>query len=103
MDIYKIAGRNSEGDYPFQCMDAYLTENNDMLLTELMISGTVGFAHRMAPPEALQRVTLDKVPDKLLTCQCKECGQCNLCERILQALVPEEYRERFRFKVKVTR
>ena len=103
VDIYKIAGRNSEGDYPFRCMDAYLTENNNMLLTELMLSGTVGFAHRMAPPEALANVTLDKVPDKLLTCECKECEQCKLCERILQTLVPEEYRERFRFKVKVTK
>ncbi|MBQ9697731.1 MAG: U32 family peptidase, partial [Acidaminococcaceae bacterium] len=102
VDIYKIAGRNSEWDYPFRTLDAYLTENNDMRLTELMISGTVGFAHRMTPPEALAKVTLDKVPDKLLACECKECEQCKLCERILQSLVPEEYRERFRFKVKVT-
>ena len=84
-------------------MDAYLTENDDMVLTDLMISGTVGFAHRMTPPEALQQVTLDKVPDKLLTCECKECEKCKLCENILQLLVPEAYWERFRFKVKVTK
>ena len=66
VDIYKIAGRNSEGDYPFKTMDAYLTEKNDMVLTDLMISGTVSFARRMTPPEAMQKVTLDKVPDKLL-------------------------------------
>ena len=102
VDIYKIAGRNSDGDYPFKTIDAYLTENNDMLLADLMISGTVGFAHRMTPPEALANVTLDKVPDKLLACECNDCARCNLCESILQSLVPEEYWERFRFKVKVT-
>ena len=101
--IYKIAGRNSEGDYPFKTMDAYLAENNDMALTDLMISGTVMFARHMTPPEALANVTLDKVPDKLLACECRECARCNLCESILRKLVPEEYWERFRFKVKVTR
>ena len=90
VDIYKIAGRNSEGDYPFKTMD-------------LMISGTVSFARRMTPPEAMQKVTLDKVPDKLLTCECKDCAKCKLCESILQSLVPEAYWERFRFKVKVTK
>jgi collagenase-like PrtC family protease len=39
VDIYKIAGRNSEGDYPLKTMDAYLTEKNDMVLTDLMIPG----------------------------------------------------------------
>ena len=103
MGIYKIAGRNSEGEYPFKTLDAYLTENNEMALTELMISGTVSFARRMTPPEAMQKVTLDKVPDKLLTCECKDCAKCKLCESILQSLVPEAYWERFRFKVKVTK
>ena len=68
-----------------------------------MISGTVSFARRMTPPEAMQKVTLDKVPDKLLTCECKDCAKCKLCESILQSLVPEAYWERFRFKVKVTK
>ena len=67
-----------------------------------MISGTVSFAYRMLPAEILKNITLDKVPDKLLTCECRECGQCKLCETILQSLIPEEYWERFRFKVKVT-
>ena len=103
VDIYKIAGRNSEGDYPFKCMDAYLTENNDMSLSELMISGTIMFAHRMLPKEILQKITIDKVPDKLLTCECSSCEQCKLCEAILASLIPEEYHSRFVFKIKVTK
>lgn len=102
VDIYKIAGRNSAGDYPFKTMDAYLSENNDMALTDLMISGTVMFARRMLPENALRVITLDKVPDRLLTCECNDCGRCQLCDRVLRSLLPEEYWERFRFKIKVT-
>ena len=103
VDIYKIAGRNSAGDYPFKCMDAYLTENNDMPLEEMMISGTIMFAHRMLPEEVLKKITIDKVPDKLLTCECSECGQCKLCHTILASLIPEKYHSRFLFKIKVTK
>ena len=103
MDIYKIAGRNSEGDYPFKTMDAYLTENNDMPLTDLMISGTSMFARHMLPPEILRQITLDKVPDKLLTCECKECARCNLCTKILSDIVPKKYWETFNFKIRVAR
>ena len=103
VDIYKIAGRNSDKDYPFTTMDAYLEENNTMALADLMISGTVSFAHRMLPAEVLKNITLDKVPDKLLTCECKECDKCKLCETVLHQLIPEEYWERFRFKVRVTK
>ena len=102
VDIYKIAGRNTEGDYPFRTLDAYLAEDDSMPLAELMISGTVLFASHMLPAEILRRITIDKVPDKLLTCECRECEGCGLCERILSEIIPEEYRERFRFKIKVT-
>ena len=70
------------------------------LLPELEISGTMLFASHMLPAEILRRITIDKVPDKLLTCEC--CEGCGLCERILSEIIPEEYRERFRFKIKVT-
>jgi len=72
-----------------------------MVLSELMISGTVMFAHRMLPKEVLQKITVDKVPDKLLTCECSSCEQCKLCETILASLIPEEYHSRFTFKVNV--
>ena len=102
VDIYKIAGRNTEGNYPFKTLDAYLAEDDSMPLAELMISGTVLFATHMLPGEILRKITVDKVPDKLLTCGCADCEHCGLCERILSEIIPEEYRERFRFKIKVT-
>ena len=82
-------------------MDAYLTENNSMPLVDLMISGTIMFAQHMAPKDVLKQITLDKVPDKLLTCECRECSRCNLCNKILEDLIPKEYRDRFNFKIKV--
>jgi hypothetical protein len=72
------------------------------LLLELEISGTMLFASHMLPAEILRRITIDKVPDKLLTCECRECERCGICEKILSELIPEKYRERFRFKIKVT-
>ncbi len=102
VDIYKIAGRNTEGDYPFKTLDAYLAEADSMPLAELMISGTVLFATHMLPAEVLRGITIDKVPDKLLACECRDCEGCGLCEKILSELIPEKYRESFRFKIKVT-
>ncbi len=103
VDIYKIAGRNSEADYPFRTMDAFLTENNSLPLSELMFSGTIGFAEHMLPAEVLKQITLDKVPDKLLTCECKECAQCNLCNKITSSLIPKQYWDKFVFKINVVR
>ena len=103
VDIYKIAGRNSEADYPFRTMDAFVTENNSLPLSELMFSGTIGFAAHMLPAEVLKQITLDKVPDKLLTCECKECAQCNLCHKIASSFIPKQYWDKFVFKINVVR
>ena len=103
MDIYKISGRNEPGDYAFRTMDAYLEENNDKPLTEVMLSGTVMFTKRIVPEEILRKITLDKVPDKLLTCECKDCARCNLCTKILSDIVPKKYWETFNFKIRVAR
>ena len=101
VDVYKISGRNEPGDYAFRTLDAYLSENNDKLLTEVMLSGTVMFRRRMLPDEVLRNITLDKVPDKLLTCECKECSKCGLCESLAKKLIPEKYWGRFNFRINV--
>ncbi len=101
VDIYKISGRNEPGDYAFRTIDAYLTENNDKPLTEVMLSGTVMFMKQLLPEEIVRNITLDKVPDKLLTRECKECSKCGLCQKLAEKLIPEKYRGRFNFKIKV--
>lgn len=57
----------------------------------------------MLPDEVLKNITLDKVPDKLLTCECKECSKCGLCQRLAEKLIPEQYRGRFNFNIKVVK
>ena len=103
VDIYKISGRNEPGDYAFRTMDAFLAENNDKPLTDVMISGTISFMRQMLPEEILRKITLDKVPDKLLSCECKECRKCGLCQKLAEKLIPEKYRGRFNFKIKVVK
>jgi hypothetical protein len=57
----------------------------------------------MEPQDVLKQITLDKVPDKLLTCECKDCARCNLCTKILSDIVPKKYWETFNFKIRVAR
>ena len=100
--IYKIAGRNSKKEYPFIAIDAYINENNTMPLLDLMISGTAGFGTHFLPEEIRKKITLDIVPDKLMTCECKNCDKCQLCEKILSKYVPSSYNDKFTYKVKIT-
>ena len=91
VDVYKIAGRNSEGEYPFRVLDVYLQERDDIVLTDIMTSGTAGAAKILLPPEVLKNITFDKVPDKLMYCECNHCNICGLCEKTLKSLIPSNY------------
>ena len=91
VDIYKISGRNVSGIYPFFVFDAYISENNSMPLLDLVLSGTSAFFKQQVPAEYWKNITLDVVPDKLLTCECKNCDKCRLCEKILSKYVPKSY------------
>ena len=95
VDIYKIAGRDTVGDYPFKCMDAYLREEDKMVLSDLILGGTVAQFKRIVPDGIRDRLTLDRVPDKLLSCECKGCSECGLCDRLMKSFVPKEYWDRF--------
>lgn len=94
VDIYKIAGRNTTGLYPFRCLDYYLNEENNVPLNDIFISGTSLILSKL-PKEIISKITLDKVPDKLMTCECKECNKCNLCEKILEKYIPKSYHNQF--------
>ena len=95
VDIYKIAGRNSAVMYPFFVLDAFIHERNDLVLSDIMMSGCIAEAQRHLPKEVLSKITLNKVPDKLLTCECRECKKCGLCDKLANALIPVAYRNSF--------
>ena len=93
--IYKIAGRNIPGDYPFKCLDAFIREDDSLNLLELMISGVIISADKALPLEVKKKITTKIVPDKLLTCECKSCQSCHLCDNILGKIIPQEYHKQF--------
>ena len=101
VEVYKIAGRNSFANYPFICMDAYLSENNTMRLADLIISGTqIPFAKHV-PEEYKNRLTLDKIPDKLVFCECKNCKSCTFCEKFMENYCPESIRNKFKVEINI--
>lgn len=95
VDVYKISGRESKKDYPFFALDAYLREENSIPLSALMHGGTMAQFKKNVPVEIRKKLTLDKIPDKLMTCECKNCKQCGLCEKIAKTYIPKEYWDKF--------
>ena len=98
VDIYKIAGRGTgklRPNYPFFAFDAYMKERNDIPLTELYAAGVVTGLRVRVPEEVARKITLDKVPDKLLVCECRNCRSCGLCDKVMKSYVPKMYWDRF--------
>lgn len=96
VDIYKIAGRDIKViNYPFECLDAYIQEKNNLCLSDIMINGTMNFLKSKLDKPSLNKITLDKIPDKLVTCECKECGKCTLCEKSLDKILTKEQKMLF--------
>lgn len=93
--VYKISGRNVPNAYPFRALDAYLSEENGFPLSELFMSGVIYTMDRFLPLEVKSKITLNIVPDKLLTCECKDCSRCRLCDDMMKKIVPQEYWDRF--------
>lgn len=99
VDIYKIAGRNSEPYYPFYVLDTFINESDDFCLTDVMMSGTIINACKFLPDNVRKKITSKIVPDKLMTCECKDCNSCHLCEKILGSVIPNEYHKYFTYSV----
>lgn len=95
VEVYKIAGRNTDSDYPFRCMDAYLFENNSMRLCDLIISGTHIPFNLYVSEELKNKLTLDKIPDKLAFCECKNCKSCTLCEKFMNEYCESSLHSKF--------
>lgn len=102
VSIYKIAGRNSVGDYPFRTMDAYLTENNSMPFSELMLSGVSLYFSKFVPESVSKSFTIDQIPDRIAFCECRNCDSCHFCDEFMKKVIPSEYHCNFvpgRFKL----
>ena len=82
VDIYKISGRNLDrAEDIFKILDAYITESEDVYLKDLLNSGVYELLGYIP---SLSELKASDVPDKVLTCECKECDTCNLCSKLVE-------------------
>lgn len=103
--IFKINGRGNSPDairsinmYPFKVLDYFVSKENNISMFDIFTGGPIVNFRNKVPKEFLDKITLDKVPDKLLTCECKDCKNCGLCDKIVKDLIPEEYHHIFDIK-----
>ena len=76
VDIYKISGRLESFERLKVTFDAYLNERDDVNLGYI----TVGAGSSIETGRGFYGF---EIPDRLLTCECKDCGvSCNLCREI---------------------
>ena len=77
VDVYKIIGRGAKLDRIASMLDAYINERDDVYLDDFIYGGAYRGPHYNLP--------VNIIPDKLLTCNCRECKKsCNLCDEIIK-------------------
>lgn len=98
VSVFKISGRNSTQEAmdginmrPFILLDAFVSRENKASIFDFFGDGPLQYFRNSVPKEVLDKITLDKVPDKVLTCECKDCKNCGLCDTIAKKLIPSEY------------
>lgn len=83
IDVYKISGRMSSLEYITRVLKAYITGEDDIDMLSITNGGK--FFGAKAP-----RVIANKIPDKLLTCECAECNKtCFVCDNLMKQLMDE--------------
>lgn len=82
VDIYKIAGRGAGNtQYIFDTLENYINGRDDLSIKELVFGGVDITFYQ---DNNLGNITLNEIPDKLLTCECKECDDtCFLCRNLV--------------------
>lgn len=77
-DIYKISGRMSNLNFIKKTLDAYINLRDDIDIKEIVLGGIYR--------EQIKDISIKSkdIPDKLLTCECKDCNRtCFLCKDLM--------------------
>lgn len=85
VDIYKISGRTNSTNLIFKIFDNYINERDDINLNDILIGGlrTVLTKNKIKIPTSI-------VPDRLLTCECKECDKtCFVCRNLINRYIKD--------------
>lgn len=77
VDIFKIAGRSFSTEKLFKRVDAYVNERNDVDLKDCLCHVSMSCYEKLKMPVKM-------IPDKLLTCECKSCNECKVCEKVIE-------------------
>lgn len=80
VDIYKIASRGLPTNKLLKVIDCYVNERNDVDIKEFLAHCSLGRYKDISIPAKI-------VPDKLLSCECKECDTCQICDKIIQKCI----------------
>ena len=81
VSIYKIAGRFLPTDVVQSFCDAYILGTPKTYVSEIAGGGTLSSMYQMG-----YDLPLALVSDKLRSCECRECENCGLCERVVDKL-----------------
>jgi collagenase-like PrtC family protease len=79
VDVFKIAGRG--GLHPSKI--ANMLRAYSQLDDDVNVFDIVGLAGN-APEYANKVIPCSAIPDKLLTCECKDCSSCNVCQQMTE-------------------
>jgi hypothetical protein len=84
VDIYKINGRTAiDYQYIFRALDAYTKREDVDDLKKIVLGGTYNKIKR-----TMNDIPTKEIPDKLLTCECKECNKtCFICDELYKKFV----------------
>ena len=78
VDIYKLAGRHRVDMSIFSTLDNYIRGEEVNDIRKILIGGVNNYAIKYNVP-----ISYSIIPDKLLTCECKECRKtCFICDNL---------------------
>ena len=92
VDIYKISGRDCPTKKIANMLDAYVNERNDVNLLSI-ITWRVDMGDRRII------IPVNRVPDKLLFCKCKDCKTCQICEKVMTKCLQDIPREELKYAI----
>lgn len=84
VDIYKIAGRDYFNlEQLLYVLESYFNESNDCNLFSLI---TIKSAIRK---KFIKQIPIKAIPDKILTCETKDCNSCHICNKVISKLIKD--------------
>ncbi len=79
VDIYKLSGRMMKTPFIERTLQVYIDEDDDAYLSEFIIGNN---------RSKDLKIKAKDIPDKMLTCECRDCDTCKLCDKVMHDHLP---------------